>query len=46
MVGGIVFAVAMVLVVPVGVMLVGAAWSAVFGVLFPSKPDEAEAEPA
>jgi hypothetical protein len=30
-VGGLVFVVAMVVAVPVGVMLVGAAWSAVFG---------------
>ena len=29
--GALVFVVALVLVVPVGVMLVGAAWSAVFG---------------
>ncbi|HEV2310449.1 MAG TPA: hypothetical protein VGU73_07990 [Acidimicrobiia bacterium] len=29
--GALVFVVAMVLVVPVGVMVVGAAWSAVFG---------------
>ena len=30
-VGGLVFVVAMVVAVPVGVMLVGAVWSAVFG---------------
>jgi hypothetical protein len=30
-VGGIIFVVAMVLVVPVGVMFAGAAWSVVFG---------------
>jgi hypothetical protein len=32
-IGGIVFVLAMVIVVPVGVMLAGAAWSALFGEL-------------
>ena len=40
--GAVVFVVAMVLVVPVGVMLVGAVWSAVFGWLA-SSAAEAEA---
>jgi len=31
MIGGIVFVLAMVIAVPVGVMFAGAAWSAVFG---------------
>lgn len=34
MAGGIIFAIVMVLVVPVGVMMTGAAWSAVFGWVF------------
>jgi hypothetical protein len=33
-VGGIVFAFAMVIVVPVGVMLAGGAWSALFGEMY------------
>ena len=37
--GALAFVVAMVLVVPVGVMLVGAAWSAVFGWLESSDAD-------
>jgi hypothetical protein len=41
--GALVFVVAMVVVVPVGVMAVGAAWSAVFGWL---EPAEVESEPA
>ena len=41
--GALVFVVAMVLVVPVGVMLVGAAWSAVFGWLESADAD-AESE--
>jgi hypothetical protein len=40
--GALVFVVAMVLVVPVGVMVVGALWSAVFGWL---EPAEVDAEP-
>jgi hypothetical protein len=40
--GAVVFVVAMVLVVPVGVMLVGALWSAVLGWL---ATNAAEAEP-
>jgi hypothetical protein len=45
-VGGIVFVVAMVLVVPVGVMVAGAAWSALFGLLASAPPDAGEGEPA
>jgi hypothetical protein len=44
--GGIVFALAMVLAVPVGVMLAGAVWSAAFGWMFPSRADEADEETA
>lgn len=42
--GALVFVVAMVLVVPVGVMAVGAAWSAVFGWLEPA--DDADSDAA
>jgi hypothetical protein len=40
--GAVVFIVAMVVVVPVGVMVTGALWSAVFGWL---ETSEADAEP-
>ncbi len=45
MAGGIVFVLAMVVAVPVGVMLVGAAWSALFGLLS-STPHADEQEAA
>lgn len=44
MVGGIVFVLAMVIAVPVGVMFAGAAWSAVFGELS-STNNSTDAEP-
>jgi len=40
--GAVVFVVAMVLVVPVGVMVAGALWSAVFGWLGSTAADPAE----
>jgi hypothetical protein len=41
--GALVFVVAMVVVVPVGVMMAGAVWSALFGFL---EPADVESEPA
>ncbi len=43
--GALVFVVAMVLVVPVGVMLVGAVWSALFGWLESSDAEAVEPSP-
>jgi hypothetical protein len=48
-VGGIIFVIAMVLVVPVGVMLAGAAWTVLFGELSSSVEGSVESsagEPA
>ncbi|HWW45422.1 MAG TPA: hypothetical protein VN180_10165 [Acidimicrobiia bacterium] len=44
--GALVFVVAMVLVVPVGVMLVGAVWSALFGWLESADADAATDVPS
>ena len=46
MAGAIVFAVAMVLVVPIAVMFAGAIWSAVFGWLSSDDADSRAANPA
>jgi FlaG/FlaF family flagellin (archaellin) len=43
-VGGLVFVVAMVVAVPVGVMLAGAVWSAVFGWAFTEQPSDPKGE--
>ena len=43
-VGGLVFVVAMVVAVPVGVMLTGAVWSAVFGAAFMEQPSDPKGE--
>jgi hypothetical protein len=45
MVGGIVLVLAMVIAVPVGVMLAGGAWSALFGELSSVGDDPAPAAP-
>lgn len=44
MAGGIVLVLAMVIAVPVGVMLAGALWSAVFGWVSAGPPDPADGE--
>lgn len=44
-IGGLVFVVAMVVAVPVGVMLVGALWSAAFGWLSSEPQPTSEGEP-
>ena len=40
--GGVLMAIVMVLVIPVGVMLGGAVWSALLSLLFPSSPEMTE----
>jgi hypothetical protein len=44
--GGIVMAVIMLLIVPIGVMLGGAAWSALMGFFLADDADRRAAEPA
>jgi FlaG/FlaF family flagellin (archaellin) len=46
MAGGVVFVVAMVVAVPVGVMLAGALWSAVFGEVASADREPGTADPA
>lgn len=45
MVGGILMALVLVIVIPVGTMLVGAIWSAVFGWVTSSYADEEHPDP-
>jgi hypothetical protein len=45
-IGGIVFVLAMVIAVPVGVMLAGGVWSALFGAIYPTADDGSSEAPA